>query len=307
MRTKLGLVCHPDEKPIGRNLEGVVGGLRHSREQSHNIRHNGRLRELPSRATAQQILDDLCTVLFPSHFSRIVPGEDDIDSIVQAKLDWVLTLLSEQLQLSLQFDDDHISPARLTERAESITVKFSEHLPSIRNLIVSDLQAALRGDPAANSIAEVLLCYRGTIAVIYHRLAHAIGALGGRFMARLFSDIGHARTGIDIHPSAQIGEGFFIDHGTGVVIGETAIVGNSVRLYQAVTLGARNFPTDTDGKLIKGELRHPIIEDNVTIYSGATILGCITVGRNSVIGGNVWLTRSVPPNSVITQANLRKG
>jgi serine O-acetyltransferase len=290
--------------PAGRNIESVIAGLRHSREQSHNIRHNGHLRELPSRATAQSILDDLCTVLFPSHFSRIVPGEDDIDAVVREKLDWALTLLSEQMALGLQFDDSQVKIDRIG-RAEEIVMAFARQLPSIRNLIVGDLHAALRGDPAATSIAEVLLCYRGTIAIIYHRIAHAVNALGGRFMARLFSDIAHARTGIDIHPAAKIGEGFFIDHGTGVVIGETAIIGNSVRLYQAVTLGARSFPVDAAGNLIKGEPRHPIIEDNVVIYSGATILGRITVGRDSVIGGNVWLTRSVPAGSVITQANLR--
>lgn len=304
MRTNLGLVCSLEERPVGRDLDRVIAGLRHSRELSHNIRHKGHVRELPSRATAQQILDDLCTVLFPSHFSRIVPGEHDIDTVVAGKLDWALTLLSEQLRLGLQFDDVEGAGDRAV-RAEEITVAFAEQLPPIRNLIVSDLHAALRGDPAATSIAEVLLCYRGTVAIIYHRIAHAIYRLGGRFLARLFADIGHARTGIDIHPAAEIGEGFFIDHGTGVVIGETAIVGNSVRLYQAVTLGAKNFPADEAGNLVKGEPRHPIIEDNVVIYSGATILGRITVGRDSVIGGNVWLTRSVPPGSVITQANLR--
>ena len=304
MRTNLGLVCSPDERPAGRNLDRVIAGLRHSREQSHNIRHNGHVRELPSRATAQQILDDLCTVLFPSHFSRIVPGEDDIDMVVAGKLDWALTLLSEQLRLGLQFDDVEAG-SKAASRAEQITVAFAEQLPSIRNLIVSDLHAALRGDPAATSIAEVLLCYRGTVATIYHRIAHAVYILGGRFLARLFSDIGHARTGIDIHPAAEIGERFFIDHGTGVVIGETAIVGNSVRLYQAVTLGAKNFLADEAGNLVKGQPRHPIIEDNVVIYSGATVLGRITIGRDFVIGGNVWLTRSVPAGSVITQATLR--
>jgi len=306
MRAQFGLVCNEPAKPSGRDLDNVVAGLRHSREMSHNIRHKGHLRELPSRALAQQILEDLCTVLFPSHFSRIVPGEDNIDGLVRDKLDWALTLLSEQLQLGLQFDVAD-QGADLGKRAEGIAVAFAALLPSIRNVIVSDLHAALRGDPAATSIAEVLLCYRGTIAVIYHRIAHAIYSLGGHFMARLFADIGHARTGIDIHPAAIIGEGFFIDHGTGVVIGETAIVGNSVRLYQAVTLGARNFPADESGNLVKGEPRHPIVEDNVVIYSGATILGRITVGRNSVIGGNVWLTRSVPPGSIITQASLRGG
>jgi len=304
VRSNLGLVCSLEDRPPGHDLDRVIAGLRHSREQSHNIRHKGHVRELPSRAIAQQILDDLCTVLFPSHFSRIVPGEHDIDTVVAGKLDWALTLLSEQLRLGLQFDDAEAVGDR-ANRAEEITVAFAEQLPPIRNLIVSDLHAALRGDPAANSIAEVLLCYRGTVAIICHRIAHAINRLGGRFLARLFADIGHARTGIDIHPGAEIGEGFFIDHGTGVVIGETAVVGSAVRLYQAVTLGAKNFPADETGNLVKGEPRHPIIEDNVVIYSGATILGRITVGSHSVIGGNVWLTRSVPPGSIITQATPR--
>ncbi|GCC48727.1 hypothetical protein chiPu_0032756 [Chiloscyllium punctatum] len=142
-------------------------------------------------------------------------------------------------------------------------------------------------------------------AVIHHRLAHLLYRLGARLIARLMSEIAHARTGIDIHPGASVGSGFFIDHGTGVVIGETAIIGNNVRIYQAVTLGARHFPTDDEGSVIKGDARHPIVEDDVVIYAGATILGRITIGRGSTIGGNVWLTKDVPPNSVVTQATVR--
>jgi serine O-acetyltransferase len=169
---------------------------------------------------------------------------------------------------------------------------------------VSDVQAALAGDPAATSVAEIMLCYPGTIAVLYHRLAHCLHRLGAPFLARLAADIAHTLTGIDIHPAAQIGASFFIDHGTGVVIGETAIIGKHVRLYQAVTLGARRFPTDASGALIKGAPRHPIVEDDVVIYAGATILGRITVGAGSTIGGNVWLTQSVEPGSNVTQAKM---
>lgn len=143
--------------------------------------------------------------------------------------------------------------------------------------------------------------------MIHHRIAHALHRLGAVFLARLIADIAHSRTGIDIHPGARIGASFFIDHGTGVVIGETAVIGARVRLFQAVTLGARNFPTDASGAIIKGAPRHPVIEDDVVIYSGATVLGRITVGRGSTIGGNVWLAHSVPAGSHITQAQVRSG
>ena len=151
----------------------------------------------------------------------------------------------------------------------------------------------------------MLLCYRGTTAVIYHRLAHQLYLLGTPFLARMIADIAHSVTGIDIHPAARIGDSFFIDHGTGVVIGETCIIGRHVRLYQAVTLGAKRFPTDENGVLIKGNERHPIVEDDVVIYAGATILGRITIGKGSTIGGNVWLTQSVPAGSNVSQAQMR--
>jgi serine O-acetyltransferase len=198
-----------------------------------------------------------------------------------------------------------LTAEELHAQSSGIVREFAAGLPAIRGLLVSDLRAAYVGDPAATGYPEILLVYPGMMAVIHYRLAHALHRLGARFLARYISEIAHSQTGIDIHPGAEISGSFFIDHGTGVVIGETAVIGERVRLYQAVTLGARSFPTDEKGALIKGRLRHPIVEDDVVIYAGATILGRITIGRGSTIGGSVWLTQSVPPNSQITQAQLR--
>jgi len=167
------------------------------------------------------------------------------------------------------------------------------------------VMAAFRGDPAARSVDEVLLCYPGIVAIIHHRIAHHLYDAGLPLLARMTSELAHSATGIDIHPGAQIGKSFFIDHGTGVVIGETAIIGERVRIYQAVTLGAKRFEADDTGQLVKGQPRHPIVENDVVIYAGATILGRITIGEGSSIGGNVWLTRSVPPGSNVSQANAQ--
>jgi serine O-acetyltransferase len=183
---------------------------------------------------------------------------------------------------------------------------FAASLPDVRSALEQDIRAAYEGDPAAQSRSEVIYCYPGITAVIHHRLAHEFYRLGLPLLARVVAEIAHSTTGIDIHPGAQIGRSFFIDHGTGVVIGETAIIGDRVRLYQGVTLGARNLPKDAHGAAIKGRARHPIIEDDVVIYAGATILGRITIGRGSTIGGNVWLTRSLPPDSHVTQAQSRE-
>ena len=191
------------------------------------------------------------------------------------------------------------------EKSVAITQAFAKRLPAVRNLLESDIVAAYEGDPAARSVDEVLACYPGIMAIAYYRLAHELHLLGVPLIARMISEIAHSQTGIEIHPGAQIGPRFFIDHGTGVVIGETAIIGQNVRLYQAVTLGAKRFPVDEKGALVKGIARHPIVEDDVVIYAGATILGRITIGKGSTIGGNVWLTRSVPPGSNVTQAQMR--
>ena len=172
-------------------------------------------------------------------------------------------------------------------------------------LLDSDVLAAYQGDPAARSVDEVLLCYPGILAMIHHRIAHTLYVLGLPLLARIVAELAHSVTGIDIHPGAKIGPGFFIDHGTGVVIGETAEIGQRVRVYQAVTLGAKRFPTDSEGNLQKGLPRHPVVEDDVVIYAGATILGRVTLGKGATIGGNVWITESVPPGASVTQAVLR--
>ncbi len=182
---------------------------------------------------------------------------------------------------------------------------FADALPAVRALLDRDVRAAFAGDPSAKSIDEIIFSFPGFAAIIRHRLAHPLHRLGVTMIARIMAEIAHSETGIDVHPGAQIGEGFFIDHGTGVVIGETAVIGRNVRLYQAVTLGAKRFEADSSGALVKNTARHPIVQDNVVIYAGATILGRVTIGRGSSIGGNVWLTHSVPPGSNITQAKAR--
>jgi serine O-acetyltransferase len=289
------------------HLGPVIDALRTSRETTHNIRHHGRVRELPSREVVRQVVDGVSAALFPTHYGRPDLNDESIDYFVADTLNVVLDRLAEQVRRALRFSSEfeQAEDAVLLERARAITRQFAASLPAIRSLLVSDVQAALAGDPAASSVAEIMLCYPGTIAILYHRIAHCLQRLGVPFLARVAADIGHSLTGIDIHPGAQIGASFFIDHGTGVVIGETAILGQRVRLYQAVTLGAKRFPVDENGVLVKGAPRHPIVEDDVVIYAGATILGRITVGAGSTIGGNVWLTQSVPSGSNVSQAQMR--
>lgn len=284
----------------------VVNELRHSRDVSHNIRHLGRLRPPPSREAIIHALHGVITALFPAHYGQQNLTLDNLDRFVGDTLEEALSTLSEQVRRSLPFAINEVrGEEEFLDETRIIIKGFADSLPAVRGLIVSDLQAAYAGDPAATGYSEILLVYPGLTAIIHHRLAHELHRLGARFLARMIADIAHNRTGIDIHPGAQIGGHFFIDHGTGVVIGETAIIGERVRIYQAVTLGARSFRKDEDGILIKGEPRHPIIEDDVVIYAGATILGRITIGRGSVIGGNVWLTHDVPAGSNVRQARLQ--
>ncbi len=310
MRQPLDMT-HPDTDPTqasGWNLPHVVKALRESREVSHRVRHQGRLRELPSREVLTHIMQGLSAALFPTHYGRPDLNDESIDFFVGHTLHDTLGMLNDQVRRALMFNAtaDASQDADLGPRAVAIVRALAEQLPDIRGALFSDLQAAWQGDPAATGMSEILLCYPGITAIVHHRIAHALLRLGTPLLARLIADIAHARTGIDIHPGAQIGRGFFIDHGTGVVIGETCVIGENVRLYQAVTLGAKRFPTDENGHLLKGQVRHPIVEDDVVIYAGATVLGRITIGRGSTIGGNVWLTQSVPPHSNVSQALSRQ-
>nr|WP_197979137.1 serine O-acetyltransferase EpsC [Pseudomonas coleopterorum] len=275
-------------------------------------RQNGRScgmqggRELPSREAMAQVLEQLCGALFPMRLGPVDLREESEDFYVGHTLDAALNELLTQARLELRYaarNGDCDLPA-VDAKALELIQNFAAALPGLRRLLDTDVLAAYHGDPAARSVDEVLLCYPGVLAVIHHRLAHHLYLAGLPLLARISSELAHSATGIDIHPGARIGPSFFIDHGTGVVIGETAVIGERVRIYQQVTLGAKRFPADESGQLQKGHPRHPIVEDDVVIYAGATILGRITIGKGSTIGGNVWLTRTVPAGSNLTQANL---
>ena len=288
-------------------IDELVAQLRDLRVQSLETRsRRDKPPKLPSRKELQLILDGLGAVLFPNRLGLPDLNDEGIDYFVGHTLETVLRKLYKQISRELHFNSGH-QGVNKADHEQSIIIarQFASQLPTVRKLLDTDIQAAFEGDPAARSPDEVLVCYPGITAIIHHRLAHILYQLGAPLVARVIAEIAHSATGIDIHPGAQIGESFFIDHGTGVVIGETAVIGRHVRVYQAVTLGAKRFEKDDNGLLVKGNARHPIVEDNVVIYAGATILGRITIGHGSTIGGNVWLTHSVAPGSNITQAHVR--
>ena len=265
---------------------------------------------LPSREAVVRIVDSLRVTLFPGYFGDQEFDEDSVRFHVGATLDKVRIELEEQIRRGLCSACEEPDPwrcRRCETDAAVVTRTFLGRLPEIRRVLGTDVEAAYNGDPAASSPAETILCYPGVLAVTIYRLAHELYQLGVRLVPRMMTEYAHTITGIDIHPGTRIGEYFFIDHGTGVVIGETAEIGNRVRIYQGVTLGAKSFPLDEHGHPIKGIPRHPIIEDDVTIYSGATILGRVTIGANSIIGGNVWVTHDVPRNGRVSQVEARRG
>jgi serine O-acetyltransferase len=265
---------------------------------------------LPSRDAIATLVEDLRAVLFPGHFGPADLTSTSLRYAVGTRLDKAQLALRAQVRRGLSFTCDHGADAgacRVCDhRADEVTDAFVAELPVIRALLETDVHAAYVGDPAAQFLDETLYCYPGVTAIIQHRIAHALHRLSVPLLPRIVSELAHAATGIDIHPSAQIGASFFIDHGTGVVIGETCAIGERVRLSPGVPLGARGFPSDDFGRPLKGLPRHPIVEDDVTIYAGATILGRITIGRGATIGGNVGLTRSVLPGARVTQAQVRQ-
>ncbi|URI08413.1 serine acetyltransferase [Aquincola tertiaricarbonis] len=292
-------------------VPGIVAELRAARERwrtAQNRLQEVGGRELPSREALAAVVGQLRGALFPMRLGPPELRQEHEDDYIAHTLQQALAELLVQVRLELRHRargaaDRDQALAEADARAVALVRSFGQSLPGIRALLDSDVLAAYQGDPAARSVDEVLLCYPGIQAMIHHRIAHRLYELGTPLLARIVAELAHGETGIDIHPGARIGAGFFIDHGTGVVIGETAEIGRNVRLYQAVTLGARRFETDEEGHIQKGGARHPLLEDDVVIYAGATVLGRVTIGRGSTIGGNVWLTHSVPPGSRITQAH----
>ena len=257
---------------------------------------------MPSTEALSEIMELLRAVLFPGYFLDADIRPENITYYTGAKLDKVLVLLTEQIKRGYCFSCESLAEQECPTcaiRPREAVYQFIQALPEIRRLLALDSKAAYEGDPAAVSYGETIFCYPSLRMMSNYRVAHELYKLGVPLIPRIITEMAHSQTGIDIHPGAQIGESFFMDHGTGIVIGATCIIGNDVKIYQNVTLGAKSFPLDEHGNPIKGIPRHPIIEDNVVIYAGATILGRITIGKNSVIGGNVWLTESVPPNSKI--------
>lgn len=291
------------------DLHQIVADLHRIRARWRSIQGRsveGGPREFPSRELVGDVVRLICEALFPMRLGPSDLRRESEDYFVGHALYSATTALVEQVWLELSAQHAPCDIAAVRARALAIVREFAAGLPRLRTLLDEDVLAAFRSDPAARSVDEVLICYPGLRALMHHRIAHELHRLGVPIIARMVSELAHSATGIDIHPGARIGGSLFIDHGTGVVIGSTAVIGERVRIYQAVTLGAKRIPVGQHSTSIGREQRHPTVEDDVVIYAGATVLGPITIGRGSVIGGNVWLTRSVPPGSQVTQAMLRR-
>jgi serine O-acetyltransferase len=265
------------------------------------INHLGH-RPLPSREAIVAILDDLLDILYPGYFRRQNLHMGNVEYHVGDLIDGLHDSLTQQIARALRHDyDPDAAPVDFEALAQVKTIEFFKRLPDLRLVLEQDVQAAFEGDPAAKNYHEIIFCYPGLEAVTIYRLAHELLVLGVPLIPRMMTEHAHSKTGIDIHPGARIGPSFFIDHGTGVVIGETCDLGRRVKLYQGVTLGALSFPRDAAGNIIRGMKRHPTLEDDVVVYANATILGGDTViGHHAVIGSSVWLTHSVEPHTVVS-------
>ncbi|HEX8179343.1 MAG TPA: hypothetical protein VF525_07340 [Pyrinomonadaceae bacterium] len=275
---------------------------------SVKIHHLDR-RPLPAHAEIIHVLTSLHEILFPGYVGAQGLTGTALRLHVEARMAWLYETLTEQINRAINHGKKIADACDVTDRAAAdCAAAFLTRLPAVRSTLATDVQAAYDGDPAAGCFDEIIFSYPGLYAIMTYRLAHELHALRVPLIPRIMTEYAHHRTGIDIHPGTQIGARFFIDHGTGVVIGGTAIIGDNVKLYQGVTLGAFSFDKDSTGELIRNTKRHPTIEDDVVIYAGATILGGDTnIGRGSIIGGNVWLTHSVPPGTHVRQEspNLR--
>ena len=269
-------------------------------------------KNLPVNDSVKEILDTLLEILFPGYKGIKSITSENVSFIIGSLICKVRNLLTRQITRALKHEcriKNCEGSCDCTRKAETVTDELLIALVSIRKLIQKDVQAAYEGDPAAKSLEEVVISYPGLKAIAIHRISHELYSKNVPLIPRMMNEIAHSETGIDIHPGAQIGESFFIDHGTGVVIGETTVIGKNVKIYQGVTLGALSFSTDEEGNIVKGIKRHPNIQDDVTIYAEATILGNITIGKGSVIGGNVWIKDNIAEGTLVGhpyQKNIEK-
>lgn len=273
-------------------------------ESDNDVFHFSKKNEkTPSVQRLKIIVDVLREIIFPGYFADEHLNRDNLSYYMGVNLDKVFQALSEEINRGLCFNcsSQNEQCTYCLDDCRDLTIQFLEKLPKLREILKTDVQALFEGDPSAKSIGEVIYCFPAIKAILNYRVAHELWLLKVPIIPRIITEMAHSETGIDIHPGAKIGKYFSIDHGTGVVIGETTIIGNKVKLYQGVTLGAKSFPMDENGKPVKGIDRHPIIEDNVIIYSNASILGRIRIGENSVVGGNIWVTTDLLPNSKIIQ------
>ncbi|MFA9390280.1 MAG: serine O-acetyltransferase EpsC [Prolixibacteraceae bacterium] len=295
-----------NDSTIAETLRVAVEGLS-NKDSYGSVCHEHRMGE-PSISTVKMgvIVNKVREILFPGYYGNTTLDPIAIKYYMGVYADEVFELLSDQILAGLCFscserEEKEVDVLGKMQCARSIAAGFISTLPELRRKLATDVEAAFLGDPAAHGRGEVIFCYPAIRAISSYRIAHELLKLEVPLIPRIISEMAHSETGIDIHPRAAIGDSFTIDHGTGTVIGATCIIGNNVKLYQGVTLGAKSFPLDDDGNPIKGIDRHPIIEDDVIIYAQATILGRITIGRGSVIGGNVWVTNDLPPNSKVVQ------
>lgn len=288
-----------DDKTLA--LTGVVEQLSAVQSLEGLFRRHRKGCPLPSGSTLREIVDLARSILFPGYYGNPTVNTGTIRYHIGVNVEHLYSLLKEQVLAGLCSIDTQASDAPhshtddIPRRADEITTSAIARLPQIRHLLATDVEAAYNGDPAAENYGEIISCYPVIKALTNYRIAHELHLLGVPLIPRILTEMAHSETGIDIHPAAAIGSHFTIDHGTGVVIGATCIIGNNVKLYQGVTLGAKSFPLDDHGNPIKGIPRHPILEDDVIVYSNATVLGRVTIGRGSVIGANMWVNKSCDP------------
>jgi serine O-acetyltransferase len=291
-------------KPRVTTLDRLTGELLDSYLSDERARRISQ-RYLPSREAIVEILNAVLDLMYPGYFGRQDLNADNLSAHIDQMLASLIPKLEHEMEQCLCYgrERETVPPefGECAPRAHELAEIFLQRLPEIRRMLIRDVAAAFEGDPAALNLDEIILAYPGVLAVSVYRIAHALYDLGVPMMARIMTEWAHSKTGCDIHPGATIGAAFFIDHATGVVIGETTHIGDSVKIYQGVTLGALSLPRDASGHIIRGRKRHPTVESGSTLYANATVLGGQTVvGADSVIGGSVFLTRSVPPRSRVS-------